>query len=88
MVAQPGQDPALDDLHADLGLGLVPGLVGPCRHHGELIVLGQLLVAGIELRIVAAGLGDAAFQVVGDDDGGGAAKVLERPDMAAQPVRQ
>jgi hypothetical protein len=88
VVAKTGEDPALDELYPDLGLGLVPGLVGPRRHHGELVMLGELLVAGVELRIVAAGFGDPAFQIIRNDDGGGAAKVLEGPDVAREPIGQ
>ena len=47
VVTQPGEDPALHDLHAHFCLGFVLGLVGPGREDGHLIVLGQLLVAGV-----------------------------------------
>ena len=61
VVAKAGEDPALDQLHSDLSLGLVPGFVGPRGDHRELVMLGELLVARIELRIVAAGFGDTAL---------------------------
>ena len=88
VVAQADQDPALDDLHADLGLGLILWLVGPRRDHRDLIVLGPLLITRIEIGIIATSPRDAALQVVWDDDRRAAAKVPERPNMAAQPVRQ
>ncbi len=88
VVAQPGQDPALDDLDGDLGFGLVLGLVGPCRHHCDPVVVGQLLVAGVDLRVITAGLAHSAAQVVRDEQLGHAAEELEGPDMAFEPVRQ
>ena len=49
---------------------------------------GPLLIAGVEIGIIATRPLDAAFQIVRDDNLGTAPKVLERPHMAAQPVRQ
>jgi len=51
-------------------------------------MLGELLVTGIDFRIIAAGLGDTTFQIVRHHNSGGSTKVLEGPDMAAQPVGQ
>tara|TARA_R110002072_G_C7957274_1_gene533619 strand:- start:80 stop:469 length:390 start_codon:yes stop_codon:yes gene_type:complete len=39
-VAQGGEDPALDHLHANFGLGLVARLTRPRRHYRHAIVLG------------------------------------------------
>ena len=50
-------------------------------------MLGPLLVAGIEVRIVAAGRTDPATQVIGDNEGRTAAEEGQRPAMTAQPVR-
>ena len=86
VVAQPGQDPALHYQHGHLGLGFIARPVGAGRQDGDLIVLGPLLVAGIEVRIVATGRADAAAQVIGDDQGGATAEEGQGPAMAAQPV--
>ncbi|MNH21910.1 hypothetical protein D3C79_817440 [compost metagenome] len=66
LMAQAGQDPALDDLHTHFRLGFVLGLVRACGHHRHLIVLGQLLVAGVKLGVISASLADTALEVVGD----------------------
>ena len=76
-MTQPGQDPTLHDLHADLRLRFVLGLVGPGREDGHLIVLGQLLVTGVQFRVVPTGLADTAAQVVRHDHLRNAAEVLE-----------
>lgn len=88
LMAQAGQDPALDDLHSHLSLGFVLGLVRANWHHRHLIVLGQLLVAGVELGLVSASLADTALEVVGDQQCRGPAEKLKGTDMALQPVRQ
>lgn len=59
VATQTSQYPAFNDLHSDLGFGLVLRLVGTCRYYGQLIVFCQLLIAGIEFRIISAGLADA-----------------------------
>ena len=88
MVAQAGQDPALHQQHALLGLGLVPGFTRAARQDGHLVVLGPLLVAGVDIRVVAAGFADPAAQVIGDNERGDAAEEGHGPGMAAQPVRE
>ena len=69
MVAQSGQDPALHYQHSHLGFGFIARPVGAGRQDGHLVVLGPLLVAGIEVRIIAAGRTDATAQVIGDNEG-------------------
>ena len=65
---QAGQDPALHQQHALLGLGLVAGFARTRRQDGHPVVLGPLLVAGVDVGIVAAGTAHPAAQVVGDDE--------------------
>ncbi|MCY1369081.1 hypothetical protein D9M69_561000 [compost metagenome] len=67
-VAQGGEDPALDHLHADLGLGLVAWFAGSRRHHRHAVVLGQVTVAGVDVRLVAMALAHRAAQVVRHHD--------------------
>jgi len=47
---------------------------------------GELGVAGVEDRLVAVRLGHAGFEVVRDQDGGGAAQELEDPDVGRGPA--
>lgn len=52
-VAKRSQDPALNDLHADLDLGLVARLSHPRWQHRDPVVLGQVVVGRIRVRLVA-----------------------------------
>ena len=88
MVAQSGQYPALHYQHSHLGFGFIARPVGAGRQDGHLVVLGPLLVAGVEVRIVAADRTDPATQVIGDNEGRTAAEEGQRPAMTAQPVGQ
>ena len=69
MVAQPGQDPALHYQHGHLGFGFIARPVGAGRQDGHLVVLGPLLVAGIEVRIIATRRTHPTAQVIGDNEG-------------------
>ena len=51
-------------------------------------MLGQVVVGGIDVRLVARGLRHAAAQVIGHPQLGAAAEERERAHMAAYPVRQ
>lgn len=88
LMAQAGQNPPLDDLHADLNLGFVAWFPDSGRNDGHAIVLGQRLIRGVELRLIPASLGDPAFEIVGDHDLGHATEEGEGPDMRGRPVRQ
>ena len=83
-----GEDPALDHLHANLGLGLVARLTRPRRHYRHAIVLGQVAVAGVDVRLVTMGLAHRTAQVVRHHDLRHSAKEGEAAGMGAQPVRQ
>lgn len=59
LVAQPRQNPALDNQRAGFVLGLVARPAHACRQHSQpvvlvvLVVLGKALVRGIGIRLVA-----------------------------------
>jgi len=63
-VAQHREDPAFDHLHADFDLGFISGLTRASRQHGDSVMLGQIAVAGVNVRLVAMRLGYATAQVV------------------------
>jgi len=65
LVAQPGQDPTLHDLHANFRFGFIPRTADSGRDDGKAVVLGQLLVAGVQVWLVSAGMLYPAFQVIG-----------------------
>ena len=85
-MAQARQDPALDDQHRDLDLGLVARLAHPRRQDRRAVVRGEILVGAIDPRLVAAGGGDAGFQVVADDQRRHAAEKAEGVDVGGGPV--
>ena len=88
LVTQGRQDPALDDLHPGLRLGLIPRFAHPRRHHGHAVVVGQLQIGGIEIRLVAMRLAHAAAQIVRDQQGRHPLEVGEGPYLRADPVGQ
>ena len=70
MVAKRGHDPALGVLHGCFGLRFVLWGPRPGRKHGGPVVGGELLVLGVQSRLVAAGpvhrrLCTAAFSLSG-----------------------
>ncbi len=85
---QPGQDPALDHLYCHLCFGLVFGFVGPGRQYGGTIVRGQLGIGGIDLRCIAAGLGDRGLEVVRHQQLRHATEEAQHALMGADPVGQ
>jgi len=87
-VAQPGEDPPLGDQDTVLGLGLVAGLVRPCRDHRDSVVGGHLGVGGVHVRLVPVRAGHPRAQVVADHDRRAAAHGLERVHVPGHPVQQ
>ena len=51
-------------------------------------MLGQVVVGGVDVRLVARGLRHAAAQVIGHPQLGAAAEERERAHVAAYPIRQ
>jgi hypothetical protein len=85
-VAQPRQDPALDDLHADFHLGLVARAAWPSREHRHVVVRRELLDQPTGDGVVAVGPGDQCPGLIGHDQAGHAADELQRVDDGADPV--
>ena len=87
-MAQPGQDPALHDLHGHLDLGLVAWPAHPRRQHGGAVMRCHVLVGAADAGLIAARVGDAGLEVVADQLPGDAAEGGEGIDVAADPIRQ
>ena len=88
-LAQRGQDPALDQLHRHLDLGLVARAPDARREHRHAVVAGQVLVGRVGVRLVAAGPAHRALQVVRHHQLGHAAEEARRRARAsAHPVGQ
>ena len=73
-MSESGEDPAFDDLHAELDLGLVAGFADPGGEDGSAVVGGHLGVGAVELWLVAVGEDDTGFEVVGHQRLGDAAQ--------------
>ena len=58
VLAQPRQDPALHQLHAELDLGFVLRVVGPRGQHRAAVVAGKVEHGVVELWLVAVGVFD------------------------------
>src|SRR5690606_28892907 len=87
-VAKARQDPAFDDEHAGLDLGLVAGLADAGGQNGDVVVLGEVLVARINRRLIAVSALDGAAKVVYDNGRRQAAEVIERSHVSADPIGQ
>ena len=87
LVAEAGEDPALDDLYGDFDFGFVPRMRGPGGQNHRAVVLGELLVGALQPGLVAAREGDAALELVTHHGGGDPAKKLEGALMAREPIR-
>ncbi len=88
VVAQAGQDPALDHLDTDFHLGLVLGLTNASRNDRRTVVLSQVMVGGVQIWLVAAGVFDPGLEIVRDDDVRRPAHEGEHTDVGADPVGQ
>ena len=88
LVPEAGEDPPLGHQHTHLRLCLVAGLVGAGRDHDGAVVRGEFLVGAIDTGLIAAGLPDGAFQLVGHPQARRAAKELDHAGVRADPVRQ
>ena len=67
-IAQPTDEPALDDQHASFDLGLVARPSWPGRQHGGAVMRRHLGIGSVDLRLVQAGLDDGDLGVVGNDE--------------------
>ena len=67
-VPQRCNNPALCHLNSRLRPWLYRVVYRASGHHGEAIMLGQFAIGGIQFRLITAGMLDARFGVVGNDD--------------------
>lgn len=66
-VAQPRQNPSLDDKNRRLHLGLIARLAGPRRHNGGAVMGGKILVGPVDTWLVAAHHRHLGLQIVADE---------------------
>src|SRR5438552_1339302 len=86
LVAEAGEDPALDDLNSDLHLRFIARTPRAGGDDDGGVVLRELLVGALEARLVPTGHGDAALELIAHDDRGDAAQEGEGALMAGDPV--
>ena len=87
-MAEGREDPALHDQHGRFHGRLISGAATPRGHDRDPVVTGEPEVRAVDHRLVATGLGDAAAQVIRDEDRGAALEVLQHPDVGTDPRRQ
>ena len=85
---KPAEEPALDDQHRLLDLGLVARASRPRRQNGGSVVRRHLGVGTVDLGLVEARLDDRGLRVVRHDELGNAADRLEGADVSGDPVRE
>ena len=86
LVAQPGQDPALRDLHRDLNFGLVLWASRPRRQDGGAVMAGHLGIGAVEAGIVAIGVGHGRLEIVADHELRHAAQIT-RTELVCTPIQ-
>src|SRR5664280_1750233 len=85
MISQSGNDPPFRHQDTRLDLGFILWLSYPCRDDRGTVVDRHILIGGIEVGFIPAGVGDACFGVVGRGDHGYCPHELKRVDMGAYP---
>ena len=85
-MAQAGHDPAFDDLYRHLCLGFILGLIRARRHDGTLVVRCQLLIAGVDVRLITVGFTHRTFQVVRHHEFRHPTKELKGLHVGIEPV--
>ena len=66
-IAQPRQNPSLNDENRRLDLGLVARLARPRRHDGGAVMGREILVGPVDPRLVAARRRHPGLQIVADE---------------------
>jgi hypothetical protein len=84
-VSQRRYDPAFDDLYSAFGLRLVPRLVRTRGHDSHPVMHCELLISGIQIRIVTAGSGDGRLGVIGHRQCRYASEKFQRVDVRLDP---
>ena len=87
-ISQAAQDPAFDDLDADLHFRFVAWFARPRRHDGGVVMGRHAGVSSVDLGIVQAGLDDAGFEIVRYDLSGHPAEIGEGAAVRADPIGQ
>ena len=87
-MAQPAEQPALDDQHRDFDLRLVARPARSCRQDRGVVMGRHLGVGAVDLRLVEAGLDHRDFGVVRHQQVRHAADRLEGSGVGADPVGQ
>ncbi len=85
-VAQPPQQPSLDDQHRLFDFRFVARALRPGWQNGGPKMRRHLGICSIDLRIVEAGLDDRGLRVVRHDQFGNAADRLQRAHMGVDPI--
>jgi len=86
VIPQWGQNPTFCQEDSGFDLCFISGFEWTGRDDSDSIMLCEVLVSGIDIRLIAAGFGDACFEVVRDDDLWDTAKVFQGMDMGIDPT--
>ncbi len=87
-MAQPCQNPALDNQHRAFDLALVARLAAAGRQNRRVVVLGHGGKGLVERRLEPQRLDDPGLQIVADDRFGNPAEVRQGPGLAFDPIWQ
>ncbi len=88
LMPKPREDPPLRDQHGRLDFRLVTGLRRTRRQDHGAVVARPVGVAALDAGLIPAGIAHAGAKLVGDDEGRGAAEVLQDARVAAEEVGQ
>ena len=85
-IAQPGQDPALNDQNGALDLGLVSGVGRACCQQGTAIVGGEFFIQAVVLRVIAIRVLDQCAGLIWHLEPWHTTKEFQCQDLSADPV--
>ena len=88
VISKSCQDPTLRYEDGRFRLGFVTGTTDSGWDDRRCIMLGKVLIGGIDVRFISAWVGHTAFEVVRNKDLGHAAEKLEGVNMGSDPERE
>ena len=80
------EDPALGHKDSGFHFSLVPGFSWTGRYDRGVVMIGQVLVGGVDVGLVAARVFDARFEIVRYDDLRDTVKVFKGMDVGIDPA--
>ncbi len=85
MVSEGCQDPAFSHKNRGLHLGFITRMSGSCWDNGGAIMICQILIGWVDIGFVSAGMFNARFGVIGDQNFSDSTEEIKCMDMGLYP---